>query len=279
MKKELIISVVVLMMVLLSSCGENNQPVKKSEVKREVESKTDKQSSIDSDKQVYIGKLVKNEAVSDIIPGQYCCGDTLYKGALYRVGRMNIFLNEEPDAEMFGKTVAVYGSRKTSLADKVKLLGTCSDATPWPIQFRSDWGADEGGYRNSIDRLKKSPYIEADTIVPFNLVTIVKTDADSLTITIQNPMADTLKDVNLVVHYEGGKKKTEARYLTKQVTLIPGQKMTFGSIPAILGGELSNKRNWKFRSSFLLGKSGNVELGGSPYYKPSDIVDMEEIQH
>lgn len=218
--------------------------------------------------EAHVGWLVANVAGSMEAPSQYCLDDgSLYQGAPYRLGRVNVFVSEPVTDEILDGPAIVYGRRETGLDRKIKRIGPCpagDDTRPTP-QLRSDWVADEADWRGHTTRarLAKADYIEAVAVYRLPLVEFRRA-GDSVELTLTNRFDRPLgASATFALYYEGGPKKPmpimEPRPLDN---LAPGESRTYSAVaPAGISPRRKPGGGRKlFRGYRLEGSLGDVRF-------------------
>jgi hypothetical protein len=216
--------------------------------------------------EAHVGWFVANVAGSMKAPSQYCLDDgSLYAGAPYRLGRVNVFADGTAPGEVVGGPVIVYGRRLSGLDKKIRRVGPCPTEEERAIpQLRSDWVADEADWRGHTTRarLAKTDYIEAVAVYRLPLVEAER-DGDSVRLTLTNPFDRPLGASTIFsLHYEGGPKKPmpimEPRPLGD---LAPGASMTFvAAAPPSSSPQKPGGGRKLFRGYRLAGSLGDVHL-------------------
>lgn len=179
------------------------------------------QAMATADEAWFVGRLTHNEAFSQAAPLTFCVDGVHYRGSPYRVGRVQLFGDVSAlDGVASGAWVVVRGVRHESglFAQLTEEAGGCPpDPTP-PMQWRSDWTADEGGYAQAARvQLEAAGWIEAQGLVvsaspvltvelPEGAVPRKVSAARSLegeaTVTVVNPLDEPWREVELRLHYE-----------------------------------------------------------------------------
>jgi len=233
---------------------------------------------------VFIGKLLANRARDKTLPGQYCLEDgKLWRGAPYRVGRINVFPGDgEVPGSLAGAAVAVYGKVGVSLDARLKKIGPCPERKRPAEQFRSDWLSDEGGFRTTHKKLARIPYITARKIVRLDMLRLPPATRSrgkykpgrkpakrlQLEISVFNPTSRPLKDLLLLLHYEGGPTKTMGHYVQRWLSIPPGAWKVI-KVPATLVREWRKGEHatWGFHTAHVLGEHGKHRFMGSALFK------------
>ncbi len=174
-----------------------------------------------ADLEARVGRLSANEPESDLRPSNYCVDGKLYRGAPARLGRTNVFLapHLSLDDVLLGGVVLVHGITEPSLFAALEELGPCPDNDPPPMQMRSDWLPDEGGYRTTRARLSATAAFRAHRIERIQLHEIVAVTDSVVTIRLRNPFPDAIVG-ELAIHHEGGPGKPMPHY-ARQPLAIP----------------------------------------------------------
>lgn len=230
-----------------------------------------------------VGKITANKPINDFRPGGYCVDKVYYRGAPVRIGRSNLF-GARFGANLAGKLVVLSTKRHSDLAKRLTRVGPCSDEQPFPIQFRGDWMADEGGYNNQLAKLAEASYLEALTQpTALNMLEVKQPDEAAksgrksgsrpvsigqVKIAVRNPFDQPLSGLDLIIHYEGGPGKPMPFYETRKLNLKPGQRLEL-QFPTAIEREIKrgDQRSawWKFSSATLAGQAGGCTFLPSTY--------------
>jgi hypothetical protein len=229
----------------------------------------------------FVGTLGANAPLDLVAPDGYCVAGTYYPGARYRVGRLNLFgAGELPDAQV-GRIVVVQAERRSDLGARLEASGPCPEGEPLPIQARSDWAPEEGGYRTTEERLRTASYlvqIAAPRVV--ELLSVVAPPAKGLRPTppvgppekvrvgVRNPFDFPLEGLRLVLHYEGGSGKPMPRYETVALPrLLPGESFELAQPERVEAAAVPGGTSGWFvwTSAQIEGKSGGCEFLPSGY--------------
>ena len=209
--------------------------------------------------EAHVGWLVTNVAGDMAPPSQYCLDDgSLYKGAPYRLGRINVFMaSAVPSATLNGPAI-IYGRRLTGLDGKITRIAPCGpDEDTSAMQMRSDWVADEADWRGHTTRarLAKTDYIEATAVYPLPLVTQGRSSSE---LTVTNPFDRPLTpSATFSLYYEGGTGKPIPKFEAQALSnLAPGASKTI----VVADLRKSDDGPWSFRGYQLEGSVGDVRL-------------------
>lgn len=109
-----------------------------------------------------------------------------------------------------------------------------NDFTCPPMQARSDWVRAKDGVRYMRDLKAPRHALKVEKIEPFTGLTArLDTQTDTVTVTLQNPLAEAWVDVTLVLHYEGCYGKPMHMELVRPVGRIePGKRVVIDKLPA-----------------------------------------------
>ncbi|MBR56559.1 MAG: hypothetical protein CMH54_00715 [Myxococcales bacterium] len=221
----------------------------------------------------YVGHLVANTKAGWATPSQYCLENgLLYKGADYRLGRTNVFLQGPIPKGAINSAVIVYGTRVKGLDRKLKESGPCpppeEDHTP---QMRSDWTSDEADRNGHTTRarLAETVYIEATRIEPLPLVTATPMETTGRNLYKKNTVLKVTNvfdrplpsNVEFAFYYEGGSGKPMPKFEPQDLgELSPGESKLFLAPIPQKTSRRSRTNKWVFRGYRLKGKIGDVEL-------------------
>jgi len=207
-----------------------------------------------TDSDARVGRLYGNAAGDLRRPADYCVDGQHYRGAPARLQRVNVF-GVTIDPALLGRTVMVHGEVMPSLWDALEATGPCPPETPEPMaQMRSDWVADEGGYRTTRAKLAALAYLRATRIAPVELHRMVGAGERSLTVRLFNPFAGALEGT-LTLHYEGGPTKPMPRYDKRDVAIAPGGQLDVEAPRSIDEG---GRRVWRLSTFELSARAGRV---------------------
>lgn len=219
--------------------------------------------------EAHVGYLITNVEGSMAAPSQYCLDDgSLYAGAPYRLGRINVFFSGAVSPKALNGPAIIYGRRHRGLDRKITRVGPCppaADKGEVP-QLRSDWVADEADWRGHTTRarLAKADYIEAVAVYPLPLVAVQRTGATSLQLVLTNPFDRPLgSTATFSLYYEGGPTKPMPNFEPQSLdNLAPGSSKTFTvTVPAPTSAPLKAGRGRRvFRGYQLKGTLGDVRL-------------------
>jgi hypothetical protein len=210
-----------------------------------------------------VARLVTNEALSEMHPSEYCLDDgKLWKGARYRLGRVNVFgIDDELAALDTHGLVAIVGDTQTGLDSKLQLVGPCpKNYQPAHAQMRSDWIAPEGGPITTHERLKSLSYQEGRKALAVDMVEILASDEAQVRLRIRNPFSLALAGLRFDAHYEGGGGKPMPTLVEQVLALQPGASTEI-ELPRQLEGQAPNtKAGSGLHSLKLQGRLGKADL-------------------
>ncbi len=260
---------ILMVIPLIMSCGLPKTTANTNEIQSAVGSKAHRTNGAfnTSAGTAYVGLLVANVAGDRTTPSQYCLEDgLLYKGAVYRLGRTNVFLRGTMPEGAVNSAVIVYGKRVKGLDRKITRLGPCpaikDDLTP---QIRSDWISDEADRygHTTRTRLANTEYIEATVAHPLPLVSeAVASDPAKIALTVTNIFDQPLSSsVEFALYYEGGPGKPMPKFEPQDLgKLAPGESKTFLAPKPQRAPKGTRSSKWLFRGYRLKGNIGDVEL-------------------
>jgi hypothetical protein len=194
-----------------------------------------------------VGNLMRNEKMSMTYPSQYCVDQAkLYKGAPFRLGKVNVFTNSLPGGRdkvdaLAGKTVLLAGKLSKPLFAALSEVGPCDStfgSEYKDLQMRSDWVSPEGGFLATRERLDKLSYWQASTI---RRVTLSRIEHDGkggspVIVTLLNPFDKPMSTLEAKAHYEGGTGKPMPKFVPIELALPPGAKQRLKLAKQIPGG-------------------------------------------
>ncbi len=224
--------------------------------------------------QCFVGRLAANKKTDHINPGGYCLDGTYYRGAPFRVSRINLFGSDDLDDDWHGRYVQVEAKLKDNLIGRLQVEGSCDDGDLFPVQARDDWAPAEGSTLTTPERLAQARYLEASSRPRLiDLVTVEahpepsrrhkhwappEDESAQVIVTVHNPFDFELRGLQLIVHYEGGPGKPMPHYETVDIDpLAPGGSFTSRRPAAI--EKLSHRKEpawWHFSSVAVEGSSG-----------------------
>lgn len=227
----------------------------------------------------FVGRLRQNAKMDHFHPADFCVDGRHFEGASYRLSRLNLFGVEALPADWLGQYVMVPAVRRENLASRLRETGPCPEGEPFPIQARSDWSPEEGGYLTRLERLAQADYLDAEGDP--KLVSLMNVqrpeppkrgrkrgapepsrhDAE-VVVEIENTLEVPLEGLRLAFHYEGGPRKPMPHYDVVPVRrLAPRARQTLRRPAAVErpigGGETSW---WHFESVSLEGRAGDCEI-------------------
>ena len=210
---------------------------------------------------LFVAMLVENRENDEMAPADYCLDDgKLWKGATYRLGRVNVFGVDEQLAALTPKgPVAVFGSKEMSLNDVITDQGPCPEREILHAQMRSDWIADEGGSRTTHDKLATLPYIKGTRAQLVHMHEFLDSDESTVRVRIRNPFTVPMRGLDFAAHYEGGRGKPMPTMVDKVLTLEPGATVEL-EIPRELEGAENTKAGSGLHTLDLTGTLGKAEL-------------------
>ena len=220
----------------------------------------------------YIGILTKNVPRAHGDTKDYCADDIHYQGANYRLGRINVFGLKSRRSAGY---IHLEATRHDNLLRALKVQGKCPEASPFPIQARSDWDHEDGGYFTTKDRLRRASYFRAVSAKDLELVEVEAPKFSSkgikrggqprdpgaqISLRLNNPLSFGWSGLKVVVHYEGGKGKPMPVYVEHNLPpLAPGVGATHRYPAAVQRGAAW----YHFASVSLEGQSGGCEFVSS----------------
>lgn len=212
----------------------------------------------------FVGALRENRHGDEMQPSDYCLDDGMqYQGARWRLGRINVFgLDAELSALARSQAVIVYGREEAPLLSVLQKVGPCPDEELPVMQMRSDWIADEGGYRTTRARLQELTYIQGQAALAVTLYEVIAADERELRLRVHNPFDAPYSEMSLIAHYEGGPGKPMPHYDSQLVQLAAG-----GSVEIALPRSADpdairppTKMGWDLHSIQLRGRVGRARM-------------------
>lgn len=213
-----------------------------------------------------VGALEENQHASTTAPSDYCVDGTLYRGAPYRLARVNVFgVDSQLAAAHAGKAqaVIVYGQKRPSLWSALTQAGPCPDEEELMAQMRSDWVAPEGGYfATSRARLEEQPYLLGTSARAVTLYELLDADETQVRVRVFNPFDAPYAEMTFVAHYEGGPGKPMPVYDEQILALAPGASVEL-TVPRSAdpeGKEPPTKMGYGLHSLGLVGLAGQARI-------------------
>lgn len=221
----------------------------------------------DRDTHVFVGMLSRNASEDMTRPSEYCLEDGgLWQGAPFRLGRVNVIgLPLDLGVVPFKKPVAVFGKREPSLDAAIRRVGDCPDgygAEAERMQMRSDWVADEGGFRTTHAKLAETPFIRATGYEITRVHQVLGKDDRVARVRFYNPFDEDLPELEVRFHYEGGPTKPMPTFVDRKLALPSGENVVL-EVPLTPTGkplDEGNKRAKHLVGIHLRATVGNAEL-------------------
>jgi hypothetical protein len=182
---------------------------------------------VDRDVDVFVGWLKRNASEDMMRPSEYCLEDGfLWQGAPFRLGRINVIgLPLDLGEVVFRKPIAVFGKKEASLDAALRKIGDCPEGygrEAEMMQMRSDWIADEGGFRTTHDKLKQTEFIRAAGFETIRLHQELGKDDRVTRVRLHNPFTEDIAELEVRFHYEGGPTKPMPTFDDKKLALASG---------------------------------------------------------
>ncbi len=212
--------------------------------------------------EVHVARLVHNEPLSLMAPSEYCLDDgKLWKGSMYRLGRVNVFGLDKELAAIKGRNpIAIVGTKKLGLDSKLQSTGPCPENyEPIQVQMRSDWVAPEGGPNTTHENLKALPYIEGAEVREVHMAEFLESDTTTLRVRLRNPFSENFSGLKFEAHYEGGAGKPMPTMVEQVLALEPGEWAEL-SLPRELENQPRTKAGSGLHSLQLTGTLGKADL-------------------
>lgn len=181
-----------------------------------------------------LGVLTKNQPLGLANPSEYALEDgNLWQGAAYRIEGINlVYEGKENISPWAGKLVFFQYSLEPDLNSILTLKGPTPQGYGQEesmMQLRSDWMSEETGFtvgQSTKDKLKTIPWYKVsqmEEVTGFS----VKQKEKSHELNYMNPFQESLDEVNIKIHYEGGGGKPSPRYVHQSLgSLMAGEKGT-----------------------------------------------------
>ena len=213
--------------------------------------------------EAHVGLLIPNAEGDLLAPSHYCVGDTYHKGAVYRLGRVNLFTTQPIPTEHLNRPVIVYGRRAVGLDRKLTRVGPCPPADDGSMfQMRSDWSADEliGRGQTTWERLAEAPYIEAAAVYPLPMVQVGRDGDVVRELVVSNPFNAPLVDtIQFSLYYEDGSGKPMPHFLPRPLNALPPGGTTTIDASASPPEDTPASR-WTFTGYQIKGQLGDVRF-------------------
>lgn len=229
---------------------------------------------------IFIGDLSPNDKLS-FQPSQYCLTDenALFSGFSHRIHDTNVFWENEIKipSKKFDQFYLFIGSYQKDLTTRIQKIGDCDPNTYGGTlreqQIRLDWLPPENrdqmgapiswvpGITNR-ERLKDLEYFSVSGIRKLKLMSYVK-KGEMIEVKVRNPLSLSLKNLTLVLHYEGGKGKPMPLYKRIEIPELAHKKRIKKTIPIFL--KTSNHKNFRLEEIRLKMNSDEINIDAGYY--------------